>query len=99
MSQHITTDNPLFALAPRTSAGPGSVASDNASASQSGPEESQQAVHREPLKLRQETAEDVTRTDGLSARLQDQPQGPAVHPYTEAKLDAAVLLTEPIHLL
>lgn len=99
MSQHTTTDNSLFTLTLQTSAGPGSAASDNASASQSGPEDSQQAAHREPLKLCQETAEDVTRADGLSACLQDQPPGPAVHPYNEAELDAVVMFTEPMHLL
>lgn len=71
----------LFVLDPRTSAGPGPVASDNASASQSGPGEHQQAAHREPLKLHQDAAEDATRTDGLSVHLQDQPPGPAVHPH------------------
>lgn len=64
----------------RTAAGPDPVASDNAPASQGGPEEYQQTAHREPLKLHQEADEDDTRTDGLSAHLQDQPSGPAVHP-------------------
>lgn len=71
----------LSVLDRRTSAGSGPAASDNASASQSGPGEHQQAAHREPLKLHQDAAEDATRTDGLSTHLQDQPPGPAVHPH------------------
>lgn len=70
----------LTVLDSRTSAGPVPVASDNASASQSGPGENQQAAHREPLKLHQEAAEDDVHTDGFSGHLREQPTGPAVHP-------------------
>ncbi|MGP9587206.1 hypothetical protein ACT3TB_16275 [Micrococcaceae sp. AOP34-BR2-30] len=65
-------------LAHKTSVGPGPAAPDNASASQSGPGDDQQAAHWEALNLLHVAAEDAAGADWLSARPQDQPPGPAV---------------------